>query len=181
MKVFYVPNLDRYQHYKDRNIIWVKLYVDILQDHKFQQLKDNERWAFIGFILLAVKNNNEIPADFRYISRNILFSSRGLSEIVIKLLDLKLLDSKRIASRKQNDCLDKIREDKIRKEKTKLVLILKDWNERQSSPIKDFKPQNIINKYGEPKIRSLLEKYGQENNGLSKFLGALKENQKDYN
>lgn len=116
MKVFYVPNLDKYQHYKDRNIIWIKLYVDILQDHKFQQLKDNERWAFIGFMLLAVKNNNEIPADFPYISRNIFFSSRGVSEIILKLLDLKLIDSKRIARRKQNACLDKRREDKKRKE-----------------------------------------------------------------
>jgi len=120
MKVIIIPNLDKYQHYKDRNIIWIKLYVDILQDHKFQQLTDAQRWLFIGLILLAVKNNNQIPADFHYISRLLLFSSKSLAKNMLKLTDLKLIAIKNIASCYQDAILDKIREDKIRKENNSL-------------------------------------------------------------
>lgn len=53
---------------------------------------------------------------------------------------------------------------------------LKDWNEQQGSPISDFKPENIVNKYGVGKIEALIKEYGQENHGFSRFLANLKEN-----
>lgn len=118
MKVITIPKLDKYQHYKDRNIIWIKLYVDILHDYKFRQLRDSEKWLFVGLILLAVKNDNKIPSDFHYIAREILFSSQGLSEKMIKLHDLKLITIKRLSKHYQTAIPDKIREDNIRKENT---------------------------------------------------------------
>lgn len=116
MRIITIPKLDKYQHYKDRNIIWIKLYVDILHDYKFRQLRDSEKWLFVGLILLAVKNDNRIPADFHYISREILFSSQGLSQKIIKLHDLKLIAIKRLSKRYQSAIPDKIREDKKREE-----------------------------------------------------------------
>ena len=56
-----------------------------------------------------------------------------------------------------------------------LINTLKDWNERQSSPIADFKPENIINKYGMEKIEALIKKYGKENNGFNLFLTHLRD------
>ena len=116
MKIITVPNLDRYQHYRDRHIIWIKLYVDIIQDYKFNQLEDNERWIFIGLILLAVKNDNRIPADLQFIGKEISFSSKSISRIILKLCDLKLITIKTIARCYPNATIDKIREDKKRKE-----------------------------------------------------------------
>jgi pyridoxal biosynthesis lyase PdxS len=87
-----------------------------LNDYKISQLTDSEKWLWISLILLAVKNDNKIPADFRYISRVGHISPRRLPEKVLKLCDLKLIAIKRIAKRYQGACLDKIRKDKIRKD-----------------------------------------------------------------
>ena len=64
----------------------------------------------------------------------------------------------------------------INKEEESLIFLLKDWNERQTSPIKGFEPKNIVKKYGVAKIDLLIEKYGQLDKGFGQFLGALKEN-----
>jgi phage replication O-like protein O len=58
--------------------------------------------------------------------------------------------------------------------KEKICLTLKDWNERQSSPIVNFKPENIVNKYGIEKIDQMIKYYGQRNGGFSEFLRSLK-------
>lgn len=57
--------------------------------------------------------------------------------------------------------------------KEKICLTLKDWNERQSSPIANFRPDNIINKHGVEKIEQMVKYYGQRNGGFSAFLTAL--------
>jgi len=58
--------------------------------------------------------------------------------------------------------------------KQKVCFILKDWNERQSSPIMGFKPENIVRKYGAAKIDALINKYGRQDGGFSRFLAAIK-------
>ena len=116
MRVITIPNLDKYQHYKDRNLIWVKLYVDTPQDYKFSQLHNGERWLFVGLILLAVKNDGQVPLDYAFISREICFSQVGLREKIAKMRKLKLIAIKRISSIKQPYI--PIRVDKIRKEES---------------------------------------------------------------
>ena len=61
----------------------------------------------------------------------------------------------------------------------KTVFTLKDWNERQSSPIQFFKPENIIKKHGIEKVDKMIKQYGQMNGGFSRFLQALKKNNND--
>lgn len=60
--------------------------------------------------------------------------------------------------------------------KEQMIVLLKNWNERQSSPIASFVPENIVNKYGVEKIDELIKQYGKENGGFSQFLKALKTN-----
>jgi len=57
----------------------------------------------------------------------------------------------------------------------RVCFLLKDWNDRQLSPIADFKPENIVNKYGAEKIEEMIKRWGKENSGFSKMLSALKE------
>ncbi len=69
--------------------------------------------------------------------------------------------------------------EEIRKEekKARFVLVLKtltEWNARQSSPIKDFKPEHIVNKHGADKVLELIEQFGKVNGGFSQFMAALK-------
>lgn len=122
-KAIIIPNLDTLQHYKDRRIVWIKLYLDILQDYKFQQLEDDERWIFIGLILLAVKNDNKIPYDVRFIIENICFRKKNnlkhikkFRKTLLKLKKLGLILVQLPSECYQGDSPDKTREEKIRKE-----------------------------------------------------------------
>ena len=131
MKVITIPNLETYQHYKERKgMPWIKWHRKCLTDYNFCQLTDRERWLFIGLILLATENDNKIPADFHFIANKICYfppkkvredgengakmvlegcekgvrmvresvsPMRGLSESILKMIDLKLIAIKRIA------------------------------------------------------------------------------------
>ena len=101
MKVITIPKLKDYQHYgEDRtNNPWIKWHKKCLRDPEFRQLTNAERWIFIGLILLAVENDNEIPADFHDIALIISHSPAKFSEAIVKLVDLKLIAIKRIARR----------------------------------------------------------------------------------
>lgn len=57
--------------------------------------------------------------------------------------------------------------------KEKICLILKKWNETQSSPIANFKAENIVNKHGPEKIDQLIKYYGQRNGGFHLFITSL--------
>ena len=41
MDFFRVTNWDQYQHYKDRDPTWIKLYARLLDDYEFATLPDN--------------------------------------------------------------------------------------------------------------------------------------------
>ena len=124
-KIIIINKLDKHQHYKDRHIIWIKLYIDVLQDYKFQQLEDRERWIFIGLILLAVKNDNKVPHDVHFITNNICFRKKNnlkriqkLCKTIKKLKQLGLISIESLSECLWGDSPEKKREDKIREEIT---------------------------------------------------------------
>jgi len=129
-KAITITNLEDYQHYNKndddrKGMPWIKWNRRCLTDYKFCQLNDNERWIFIGLILLATENNNKIPADFHFISKKISNSKKNISEIILKLVDLKLVAIVSLAKRKRNfseaiALVEKSREDKKREEKNPL-------------------------------------------------------------
>lgn len=59
--------------------------------------------------------------------------------------------------------------------KRKLCLELSNWNSNQSSPITNFKAENIVKKHGAGKVKKLMKKHGEVNGGFSLFLQALKQ------
>ena len=63
MEFFRVTNWDQYQHYKDRDPSWIKLYARLLDSYAFAALADNSKWHLIGIFLLASKQGNRIPGD----------------------------------------------------------------------------------------------------------------------
>jgi hypothetical protein len=58
--------------------------------------------------------------------------------------------------------------------KQEQCVILKNWNEKQNSPLKDFNPENIVNKHSPAKVAEMVKVYGKMNGGFSLFLKALK-------
>ncbi len=58
-----IKNWENFQHYKDRNPPWIKLYIEILGDYEIGCLPDASKWHLIGIMLLASCYDNQIPAD----------------------------------------------------------------------------------------------------------------------
>lgn len=66
-----VRNWSEYQHYSDRNPPWIKFHVRLLDDYEFTSLPDTAKAHLGGIFLLASKLDNKIPADPRWIARQI--------------------------------------------------------------------------------------------------------------
>ena len=130
MNYIKVNSLDKYQHYKDRNMIWFKWYVDCLQDYKLSKLEDHQKWLFIGLICLACKTHNKIPLDYNWIKNQLSLSEKSIEKDIKSLIDsemLSLCNQDAIPIRE-----DKRREDKIREEKNDFVAFekatIETWN-----------------------------------------------------
>ena len=118
-KYIVVPNFHKYQHYTDRRLVWIKLYTDIVNDFKFGELNGFQKWIFLGILVLESWNQNHLPFNKNYLKKYLLSqddSEKDLMLAINKLSELKLIAIKSLSSCYQNACLDKRREDKIRRE-----------------------------------------------------------------
>lgn len=64
-----VRNFERFQHYRDRKPVWIKLYNDLLDDYDFCALPDASKWLAVGLWLLASRNDNRIRNDPIWLAR----------------------------------------------------------------------------------------------------------------
>jgi len=76
MKYFRVKNLEKYQHYKDRNPSWIKLQTSLLNDVEFCLLTDIQQLTFIKLILLSSQNRNRLAFDSRSLRHRLGITSR---------------------------------------------------------------------------------------------------------
>ena len=138
MKYLEVVSLDRYQHYqKGRETIWIKVYLKIVRDYRFQQLNNSERWLFIGVIMMAVECSNSVPYDALWVRDACCYSSpnsvQRVSEGLAKMVKLGLFKVKNAITER------KIIEDK--KER-------KTFSFKGQEAIKEFGKWYIIEKGG---------------------------------
>lgn len=82
VKFYRIRDFEKLQHYKDRALVWIKLYVEQLDDYEFIQLPDAAKYHVHALMLLAARSGNKIPNDARWVAARI-----GASEPV----DLQLL------------------------------------------------------------------------------------------
>ena len=83
MKMLQVKNWAQFQHYKDRNPLWIKLYVSLLDDYEFASLSDAQRGHLVLIWLLASKTDGIIPNDAKWIGLRIGAKSKvNLSDFV---------------------------------------------------------------------------------------------------
>lgn len=68
---FAVRNWEEFQHYKDRDPTWIKLYNRLLDDYAFGLLPDARKWHLVGIFLLASRHNNRVPCDPHWVARKI--------------------------------------------------------------------------------------------------------------
>ena len=64
-----VRNWEKFQHYKDRRPVWIKLYVDILQDYELGTLSDSQLGQLVKLWILAAGCDNAIPNDQAFVRR----------------------------------------------------------------------------------------------------------------
>jgi len=67
MEYISIKNWEKYQHYRDRNPPWIKLYHALLDDYKYCCLQDASKLLLTSLFLLASRNENKIPADSTWI------------------------------------------------------------------------------------------------------------------
>jgi len=69
MQYLSVKNLEVYQHYKDRDPKWIKLYYSILDDEVFMVLDETMRCRYITCLIIASRTHNKIPYDKSYLKK----------------------------------------------------------------------------------------------------------------
>lgn len=62
MKHLAVRNWDKFQHYKNRGPVWIKLYTELLDRPEWLALSEVARAQLVGCWMLAAKRGNVLPA-----------------------------------------------------------------------------------------------------------------------
>lgn len=88
-KYLRVRNFEQFQHYKERNPIWIKLYCSLLDDYEFAQLRDQTKFHAVGLMLLASRLNNKFPSDEPWLRAKINATEKIDLE---KLLEIEFLE-----------------------------------------------------------------------------------------
>jgi len=71
VKYFRVKNWEKFQHYKDRNPPWIKLYNELLDKPEFGCLRDASKAHLLAIWMLASRTGNKILYDPAWISKRI--------------------------------------------------------------------------------------------------------------
>ena len=122
MKYIRVKQWDRFQHYKDRNPPWIKLYNDLLSTQEWVSTNNASRALMIASMLLASRTNNRIPADMDYIRKaGCLNETPDYSEL-LAFDFVEIIDESGNASELLAECYQNAREsreEKSREEKSR--------------------------------------------------------------
>lgn len=118
-------NWSKYQpKMKDRNVIWIKIYRQILNDYEWHNLSSDSKATFVELLLLASEDNGNLPEVHK-----IAFRLRKTEDFITKQLSLLshwLQDvDKMVTSCEQDVSLEESRE---REEKRKDVRFEDFWN-----------------------------------------------------
>jgi len=116
----HIKSLEKYHPgYKDRNLIWCKVYFNMVNaDPEFEMLEEIDKWRFIAFIMLELQYKKPVPINNDYLTRKGYNLKKRPISLTLKMLhnfiDVVTEDS---GLPLQACYTDKIREDKIREDK----------------------------------------------------------------
>jgi len=154
MKYIRVKNWDDFQHYKDRNPPWIKLYNRLLSDYDFCCLPDASKLQLMLLWLLASQIDNKIPADVDWVKSKIMVRGKVDLQALISSGFIELYQD---ASTKQADC-EQVdipeRETKTKKEIKKR----KKYGEFGHVLLDDDQYNKLYFSFGESKCNALIKK-----------------------
>jgi len=115
-----IKNWDRFQHFKDRKPIWIKLYRDLLDDLNWHNLDPKLAKALVMIWLIASEDCGQLP-EIKSLAFRLRISEKDTKDIVTKLSAwLEQDDINGISSAYQDDMPEKRREE-TDKEKEKEI------------------------------------------------------------
>jgi len=140
---------------KDRNVIWIKIYRQILEDYEWHNLSSDSKATLLELLLLASENNGQLPEIHK-----IAFRLRKTEDFINKQISLLSHwlqdDNNLITTCEQDVSLEKSREEKkrdirfqefwdvlLKKRKNNKVGCKKKWEKNDLDEIAD----TIINWY----------------------------------
>jgi hypothetical protein len=102
-EILKVKKFAEYQHYKDRNPPWIKLHAVLLDDYKFTQLADEDKWLLVGLFLLASRTDNHIPNDPNFIQSRLSMKKKPRVDLLLQMgfLEVEQDASKVLQSQEQ--------------------------------------------------------------------------------
>jgi hypothetical protein len=71
IRFFSIRDFERLQHYRDRALVWVKLYVELLDDYEYIKLPDAAKYHAVALTLLAARSGNKLPNDPAWVAARI--------------------------------------------------------------------------------------------------------------
>lgn len=160
-----------------KNIVWIKLKLELLDDRRFQDLcNERQQLLYLKLLMLAGRLENNIPNDPNYIKREVNYR-RYPSELTKDLRHLSSIFPKLIVGAKsiefinfnelhnfrkpQTDKKDSPREDKekIREDKKKIRAEVKGlYGEFKNVKLTDSEKNKLIEKFGKEEASFWLEK-----------------------
>src|SRR3990167_6367858 len=93
---FSVKDFSKFQHYKDRDPRWIKLYRYVLDDYGIGALPDASKAHLFAIWLLAARYQNRIPYDARWVGGKVQATEP---------VDLELLEKAGFIIKEQDDTL----------------------------------------------------------------------------
>lgn len=110
-----IKGWDRFQHFKDRKPIWIKLYRELLDDLNWHELSGDDAKTLVMLWLIASENNGELP-DERTLAFRLRVSEKSIKTTLSRLehwvvSDRYQTDIKLISDGYQVDTLEKRREE----------------------------------------------------------------------
>ncbi len=117
VQYFRIKNWEHYQHRDHKKSWpWIKLYVSLLDDEKFNYLSENYQLFWIKLLMLSGRNGNEFVWDSKRL-RKLLHTNSYIK--LEKFEELQLIEKYTTRSGRAEDAvspsLDKRRGEKIRK------------------------------------------------------------------
>jgi hypothetical protein len=86
-----IRNWEKYQHYKDRKPIWIKLHIDMLDDEKLRSLPVPTRLLWDQLLLLAARYGNPVEDDANGIAKLTRMPLRSVRAVVERQRQKELL------------------------------------------------------------------------------------------
>ena len=106
-----IKNWDRFQHFKDRKPIWIKLYRDLLDDLNWHELDGKSAKALVMIWLIASEDLGKLP-EIKTLAFRLRMSEKETKEVVTKLSQwLEQDDINTISDGYQDDMPEKRREE----------------------------------------------------------------------